>query len=529
MMHQGMDLSRFKRVSSDGKSTILRHSKGHEVKIAHSGLSPKMKAQIEALQQHEEEPRQMYPDGGLVQANDPNAQPPRNIPPKPAVMPQAGTINVQGQRPQAQPQPQPQPAPMQPAQPQPPMDPRLDPNYLKIQDALWDQDLKNGHVEPLTYKKLFEREDTLGKIGTLFGLMVSGVGSGLTGKPNAVMEMMNEEIKNDFEAQKQSKSNAYNILEHNRQQFMDVANIQRMMREGQLTAAQAKALMTDAAVKGDALTQMQKNRAALAQLTQMAQKYPPGSPQRQQADQILGMLYQGINAENGNLADRAYAAGALMNTLTGQQPQAEGQPMVGGMQQTSANPEQSFQGRATALRLGGQDKMAQDMESKHMPGVEGQASIPLTTEDRSYITAGLDFQHKLDEMRKFIDEHKGIKKLNLPDRERGEAMAGELQTAYRIAKQGGVYKEGEQKFIEKFIDSTPTKFFDEIRVTPGLDVVQKNSKNELNTFLKGKGFKGLEAVKDMPKGSQPKEGQTGKDKKTGKPVVFKGGKWVYAK
>ena len=48
-MHRGFDLSRFKKISSDAKSTTMRHSNGHEVKIVHSGLSPGMRAQVDAL------------------------------------------------------------------------------------------------------------------------------------------------------------------------------------------------------------------------------------------------------------------------------------------------------------------------------------------------------------------------------------------------------------------------------------------------------------------------------------------------
>ena len=48
-MHQGFDLSRFKKVSSDAKSTTMRHSNGHEVKIVHSALSPAMRAQVDSL------------------------------------------------------------------------------------------------------------------------------------------------------------------------------------------------------------------------------------------------------------------------------------------------------------------------------------------------------------------------------------------------------------------------------------------------------------------------------------------------
>lgn len=43
------DFKQFKHVSTDENSTILRHPKGHEIKIAHKALSPTMRKQLEAL------------------------------------------------------------------------------------------------------------------------------------------------------------------------------------------------------------------------------------------------------------------------------------------------------------------------------------------------------------------------------------------------------------------------------------------------------------------------------------------------
>ena len=77
-----------------------------------------------------------------------------------------------------------------PAAPQP-----VDANELKRESDAWAQDLANGHIEPKTYHDLYAKKDTLGKIGTLFGLLVSGAGAGLSHQPNAVMELMNKEIK----------------------------------------------------------------------------------------------------------------------------------------------------------------------------------------------------------------------------------------------------------------------------------------------------------------------------------------------
>ncbi len=48
-IYDGLDLSRFKRVSTDKKSTKLRHARGHEITIAHSALTPKMREQIAKL------------------------------------------------------------------------------------------------------------------------------------------------------------------------------------------------------------------------------------------------------------------------------------------------------------------------------------------------------------------------------------------------------------------------------------------------------------------------------------------------
>jgi hypothetical protein len=44
-----MDFSKFKRVSSDGKSTTMKHEDGHSITIAHNSLSPKFRAMLAAL------------------------------------------------------------------------------------------------------------------------------------------------------------------------------------------------------------------------------------------------------------------------------------------------------------------------------------------------------------------------------------------------------------------------------------------------------------------------------------------------
>ena len=49
---KGLDLSKLKKVSSDKDSTTFSHADGHSVKVAHSGLSPKMRKEMEAIPIH---------------------------------------------------------------------------------------------------------------------------------------------------------------------------------------------------------------------------------------------------------------------------------------------------------------------------------------------------------------------------------------------------------------------------------------------------------------------------------------------
>lgn len=488
-MHQGIDLSRFRKISSDGKTTTLRHSKGHEVKIAHGALSPKMRDtinQMPAFMKDGEDVPSPIPapsdlpvsDESSVPAEEPQpaAQMPDTQPPVEQTNARPPEIQNVSQNQDSQNKDSLPREPQQPQEkeyvPQP-----INPTEMKLEDVNFNQDVMNNHIKPETYHDLYAKKDTLGKIGTLFGLLVGGAGAGLTHQPNALMEMMNREITNDLESQKANVANKQNFLRLNLDHQMNIAQISRLQKEGKLTEAQAKAVTADANTKAYTLAQMQMNRAALHSLVQKVNKMPMGSPQRADAEKQLAFLSQGIQNENFNLADRAGASSALANVAF--------TPGSGGS-------ESDFQNRQNTLRMSGNpamSSMAESNEQKHFPGIEGQASVPLNQQEREQILAGTQFQN---EMKRFIDwtkAHSGD--LNPKDRAEGQAMAGQLQGAYRQATHGGVYKEGEQGFISHIIDSDPTKFFNYIRVIPKLSAVQRESAAQLNDLVKSKGFKGF--------------------------------------
>ena len=299
-MHQGFDLSRFKKVSSDAKSTTMRHANGHEVKIVHSALSPAMRAQVDSLPSHQEPikmakggvVKKMADGGETAPASADDLPPgadlsavnaanrPAGIPPPPdsapstdqgpeAIAPPSptpsapspdsdNTINVIGQRP---------PAPTM--------------QSLTAEQQAWQNDLSNGHITPETYQSLYAKKDTLGKIGTIFGLLVGGAPSN-----NMAFQMMDRQIHNDMQAQIQSKSNAVNYY-----------NAATNMAQGMANADQIAAN-----------TGLVNARLGVWQsLNDNVSKMPPG-PGQQRAQTLLQQMFPAMQAQNMQDNSRAIIA-----------------------------------------------------------------------------------------------------------------------------------------------------------------------------------------------------------------------------
>lgn len=78
----------------------------------------------------------------------------------------------------------------------------------------FEQDRAQSKIDPKTYQDLLWNDKSVpGKIGSLFGLMLSGMGSGLTHQPNLLMEMMNNTIQRDTDAQKATMEGARNLYQ----------------------------------------------------------------------------------------------------------------------------------------------------------------------------------------------------------------------------------------------------------------------------------------------------------------------------
>lgn len=71
------------------------------------------------------------------------------------------------------------------------------------------KDYKAGHINP---NQVWENKSVPSKIGTIIGILASGLGAAAAGQENMAMKVLNNEIDRDIEAQKANMSNKGNIL-----------------------------------------------------------------------------------------------------------------------------------------------------------------------------------------------------------------------------------------------------------------------------------------------------------------------------
>lgn len=347
----------------------------------------------------------------------------------------------------------------------------------------WANDLANRHIQPKTYSDLFANKDTMSQLGLAFSVLLGGIGSGLTHTQNAALGMMDKIIDRDFEAQKQSKENANNYLRTEYEHQMQLAQQKLLAAQaGQipLTNEQIKAntnnINSNVLLNTQAASKNNMEIASMQHYMNLAGIMPPSQQPQAQAiidNVIKPHIIQNVQNRNAQANAQINAQSQLRNP---QQPDSE----------------QQFSSTQDLLRFMGKGDLASANEAKHVPGL-GNASLPITPNDKERINSGINFQNELQGFINWSRAHSGS--LNPSERNEGQAMAAQLQAAYRNATNGGVYKEGEQNFISKIITDNPTAFFNEVRKIPQLEAVQRESKAQLNQELKSKGIKEQPQIK----------------------------------
>jgi hypothetical protein len=93
------------------------------------------------------------------------------------------------------------------------------------------QDIQNQHIDP---NHFLGSKDTLSKASTAIGLILGGLGGGLSGQENPALKFLNEQINRDIEAQKLNLGKSQNLLSANIHQYGNLRDATDMTRVMQM-------------------------------------------------------------------------------------------------------------------------------------------------------------------------------------------------------------------------------------------------------------------------------------------------------
>lgn len=147
-------------------------------------------------------------------------------------------------------------------------------------------DLANGHIDPHHFVNSMSG---FGKGMTAIGLLLGGIGSGLTHGPNVALDFLNKNIDRDIEGQKAEMGKKENLLTHLNQQFGNIRDATTM----------AKAMQADMyAAKINEVAAQSKNPMAIAKAQQtgaaLRLKYEPEIEQLKLRQAVLSGTEKGI-------------------------------------------------------------------------------------------------------------------------------------------------------------------------------------------------------------------------------------------
>jgi hypothetical protein len=391
-------------------------------------------------------------------------------------------------------------------------------NNIMDEARAWSQDMTDGHIEPKTYQSLFDNKSTLGKIGTLFGLMLSGAGSGLAHQPNALMEMMNKQISNDLEAQKASSSNRQNYVKLAQQHELNKANILTQAAGRKLTAAETGQVNQIVDLKSKMFAQ----RGAMANIMANVNKMPEG-PDKQRAMNAAAMMYKGLDAENSDAASRFATAQALTHF---------------GDAGSQGGNEAAYQQNQNMLRRSGNGDWADQNDQRHIPGIAGSASRPIPEDVRSRVVAMNTLDNQMNNLMGAVNNYKTFSlKGNLDPRVTGPmaVKAHEAAALYNQTLDGLGMTEGRMDWLDKQIPSNPQKFMEKLQGSmQKLQEVGKNNRMRRDMILSGPGGLGypkqnintnLSGQDNQSQQVQPRTGVS----KSGRPIEYRNGKGYYTK
>ena len=532
-----------KKIHSDKDVTIFRDKNGHEIRVAHAALSPKMLKELHALPVHGKEPKKMagggdpvdddsdvddqtQPDPSVAQESQPQAQSnsPLDVEPiQPGEDNGTETQAAQDQEDQVD-SSQAIPAPAASNQPaQAPQSPTaamvsnpLDANTLATQFnqdyAQLKQDVGTGAIKPMTMADIWSKtadgqpRGTLSKIGLLFSMLAGGMGSGLTHQPNLIMQSMQKEIDNDLAAQQNTKTNQFNAFTAATQhvQALSGLNLQQMQAKYQqaLTANQpieAKKLQSEIAVNKANQQLIATNKSKQALVLSVLQH----------------TLGQTNNMPPGPMKQNAMAAHQMLS-------QASDAHIAQQNQQTAQQIENNWKQNNMALSMV-EPGLAQWQAERHLPGQTQYASTPIAPQDRSKMSSMDALDSQIDALQGFIKQHPAGE-LSPAALQKGQQMAAEIIPLYSSSL-GGDLSQGRTEWLNKQINENPAGLFQQIAGSPARIQEIKDANDRRRQALMGQYYVPGGYSKGEPaQGSSANQGASNEierlDPKSGRVAVY---------
>lgn len=295
-------------------------------------------------------------------------------------------------------------------------------------------DINNNQIDPNHYMNSL---GVGGRISSAIGLILGGMGGGIMHQANPALQVINQQIDRDIKAQEANLGAKQSLLHNNLQQFGNMRDATDMTRVMQM----------------DIVSNQLKQAAATAQspLAKAAALKASGELDMQAAPMAaqLAMRKATVN---------------MMGSLN-QDPQKT--PALISMLRQSGAP--------------GAMEQAKSLEERYVPGV-GVAGVPVPAAVRENLVAKQTLQQRAQDFYNWASQHSGD--LSPTDQNIGQTKAAELQSLYRNSINGGVFKKGEQEFIDKIVDSDPTKFFNSIRVLPKMKEVINSNNAQMDVLKK---------------------------------------------
>lgn len=300
-------------------------------------------------------------------------------------------------------------------------------------------ELNGGKID---FNKVWHNKGTGTKIMAGIGMLLSGVGSGLSGQPNMAMKVINDEIERDIDAQKQEHNNKRTALSAYSTLLGDMGRGAEHLRLGydSLVAAQLNKVMTSQA---GPLAQSRANLAMSEFMPAMQERLHNAALSQAMMDQMGRM-----NSGNPQEIPKTLAMMDVMNK-----------------------------------------PMADEYRKRYIPEVGKFGSRPVDEKDQKEISKRIEIDNKWNDLINWTRDNNGSVDPRMVAQ--GRAKAALLLNEFRQGEGMGVPREATQEFEKSLIDPHPDKFFAATRgVLSKYEEVRKANHADLTSKLKSYGISG---------------------------------------